>query len=83
MTVKQGNYRQMIQEYSLPQLDDLYMQNLWYQQDWTTPHTARETMAILRASLPGRLISRFGEVPWPPRSLDLTPPDFFLLGYLI
>ena len=74
------NYRQMIQEYLLPQLQDLNMHNLWFQQDGATPHTARETIAILRAAFPGRLISRFDDVPWPPRSPDLTPPDFFLWG---
>jgi len=26
---------------------------------------------------PQRVISRFGDVPWPPRSPDLTAPDFF------
>ena len=44
------NYRQMIQEYLLPQLKNLDMQNLWLQQDGATPHTARETMAILYKS---------------------------------
>jgi len=29
-----------------------------------------------------RVISRFGDVPWPPCSPDLTAPDFFLWGYL-
>ncbi|GFU24963.1 hypothetical protein TNCV_340051 [Trichonephila clavipes] len=28
------------------------------------------------------LISRFGPVNWPPRSWDLTPLDYFLLGYV-
>ena len=65
------------EEYLLPQPEDLDMQNLWLQQDEATPHTARKTMAILRAAFPC-LISRFGDVPWPPRSPDLTPPDFFL-----
>ena len=74
------NYRHMIQEYLLLQLKNLDMQNLWFQQDGATPHTARETMAILRAAFPGRSISRVGEVPWPPRSPDLTPPDFFPWG---
>jgi len=30
----------------------------------------------------GRLISRFGDVPCPPRSSDLSSCDFFLWGYL-
>ena len=38
-------------------------------------------MTLLKASFPGRLISRFGDVPWPPRSPDLTSPDFFPWGY--
>ena len=59
VTVKGDNYRQMIQEYLLPRLEHLDMQNLWFQH---TPDTARETMAILRAAFPGRLVSRFGDV---------------------
>ena len=32
---------------------------------------------------PGHLISRFGDLPWPPRSPDLSTCDFvFLCGYL-
>ena len=31
---------------------------------------------------PGRIISWFGDVPWPPGSPDLTAPDYFLWGYL-
>ena len=29
-----------------------------------------------------RVLSRFGDQNWPPRSCDLTPLDFFLWGYL-
>jgi hypothetical protein len=39
-------------------------------------------MALLRERFPGRVISRFGDINWPPRSPDLTAPDFFLWGYL-
>ena len=31
---------------------------------------------------PQTLISRYGDVNWPPRSPDLTIPDFYLWGYL-
>jgi len=30
----------------------------------------------------GHLISRFGDVPWPPHSPDLSTCDFFLWGFL-
>ena len=33
-------------------------------------------------TFPGMWIGRRGPVEWPPRSPDLTPPDFFLWGYL-
>ena len=39
-------------------------------------------MALLRDFFPNKLISRFGDIPWPPRSPDLTPMEFFLWGYL-
>ena len=51
---------------------------LWFQQDCATAHTAVISIAALRRLFPQRVISRFGDVPWPPRSPDLTAPDFFL-----
>lgn len=47
-----------------------------------TYHTATETMQLLQASFPERVISRPEEVIWPPKSYDLTPLDFFLWGFL-
>ena len=38
--------------------------------------------AWLDEHFPGRWIGRRGPVEWPPRSPDLTAPDFFLWGYL-
>ena len=40
------------------------------------------SIAVFRRFFPQRVISRFGDVPWPRHSLDLTAPDFFLWGYL-
>ena len=39
-------------------------------------------MAAFRRLFPQRVISRYGDVPWPPRSPDLTAPDFFQWDYL-
>ena len=39
-------------------------------------------MTIVRNMFPGHFISRFGDVPWPPRSTDLSMCNFFLWGYL-
>ena len=46
------------------------------------PYKIQITQEMLKAIFPNRLISRFGDVPWPPRSPDLSAPDFFLWGYL-
>ncbi|GFV15410.1 DUF4817 domain-containing protein [Trichonephila clavipes] len=55
---------------------------LWFQQDGATCHTARATIDLLKNTFGDRLISRFGPVNWPPRSCDLTPLDYFLRGYV-
>jgi hypothetical protein len=39
-------------------------------------------MALLLEGFPGRVISRCGDINWPPRSPDLTAPGFSLWGYL-
>jgi len=40
------------------------------------------SIAALRRLFTKRVISRFGDVPWPPRSPGLTAPGFSLWGYL-
>lgn len=82
LTVTGERYREMLQNFLAPQIQQFNLQNMWFQQDGATCHTARETMNLLRTLFPGRLISRFGDVSWPPRSPDLTAPDFFLWGFL-
>jgi len=57
-------------------------EDMWFQQDTTTCHTAHATMNILCERFEGMVISYNGNVNWPPRSCDLTPLDFFLWGYL-
>lgn len=84
ITVNGVSYRRMLNDYFLPSRREhpAYSSHTWFQQDGATPHTSRETMALLREFFPRKLISRFGDIPWPPRSPDLTPVDFFLWGYL-
>ena len=45
-------------------------------------HEAVISIAALRCLFPQWVISCFSDVPWPPRSPDLTAPDVFLWGYL-
>lgn len=88
-TVNQENYREMIDQFYLPELRTqsrrrnlIQMRTQWFQQDGAPPHTARETRRFLNRHFPGRFISLHEDVEWPPYSPDLTPPDFFLWGYL-
>jgi hypothetical protein len=55
---------------------------VWFQQDGATAHTAQNSMAVVRGMFPQHVISRCGDVEWPPRSPDLSAWDFFLGGYL-
>ena len=80
--MKGVRHREMITNFLWPELEDMDVGDMWFQQDGATCHTANETMALLRNKFNGRVISRNGDVNWPPRSCDLTPLDFFLWGYL-
>ncbi|GFY35889.1 hypothetical protein TNCV_4842631 [Trichonephila clavipes] len=68
----------MITNFFIPNLNNHDVQELWFQQDGATCHTARATIDLLKDTFGDRLISRFGPVNWPPRSCDLTPQDYFL-----
>ncbi|GFV93319.1 uncharacterized protein TNCV_3685421 [Trichonephila clavipes] len=72
----------MITNFFIPELNNHDGQELWFQQDGATCHTARATIDLLKDMFGDRLISRFGPVNWPPRSYDLTPLDYFLSGYV-
>ncbi|KAJ4442536.1 hypothetical protein ANN_04123 [Periplaneta americana] len=48
--------------------------------DGASPHFDRRVRNRLNATFPDRWIGRGGPVPWPPRSPDLSPLDFFLWG---
>ncbi|GFT63535.1 uncharacterized protein TNCV_870081 [Trichonephila clavipes] len=80
VTVNGDRYRAMITNFFIPQLNNHDVQELWFQQDGATCHTARATIDFLKDTFGDRLISRFGPVNWPPRSCDLTPLDFFSVG---
>ncbi|GFT91255.1 tc3a_0 protein [Trichonephila clavipes] len=82
VTVNGDRYRAMITNFFIPELNKHDVQELWFQQDGATCHTARAIIDLLKDTFGDRLISRFGPVNWPPRSCDLTPLDYFLWGYV-
>lgn len=55
---------------------------IWFQHDGAPAHFSRHVRHHLDVKYPGRWIGRGGPIPWPPRSPDLSPIDFFLWGYM-
>lgn len=84
VTVNSERYIAMLENFFIPEFRrrGIDTRNVWFQQDGATAHTARASMEVVRRIFPGHVISRFGDVPWPPRSPDLSAPDYFLWGYL-
>lgn len=57
-------------------------QQMWYQHDGAPAHCAANVRDWLNRRFPARWIGRGGHIPWPARSPDLTPLDFFLWGHV-
>ncbi|GFV19780.1 transposable element Tc3 transposase [Trichonephila clavipes] len=72
----------MITNFFIPELNNHDVQEMWFQLDGATCHTARATIDLLKDTFADRLISLSGPVNWPPSSCDLTPLDYFLWGYV-
>lgn len=66
----------------LEEVDLRTRRTMWFQQDGAPPHYARAVRQHLDELFPAQWIGRGGPIVWPPRSPDLTSPDFFLWGYL-
>ena len=72
----------MLEDYLWPELDELDINDMWFQQDGATSHKACVTIDLLKGKFGERIILRNGPVEWPPRSCDLTPLDFLLCGHI-
>lgn len=84
VTVNTERYTTMLEGFFTSEIENSRIVNsrTWFQQDGATSHTSNQSMETVKQMFPGRLISRRGDILWPPRSPDLTPLDFFLWGYL-
>lgn len=56
-------------------------ERMWLQHDGAPAHYCRQVREYLNESYPSRWIGRGGTIPWPARSPDLNPLDYFLWGY--
>jgi hypothetical protein len=80
-TVTSARYVEMINSFLLTELHRrrVNMQQIWFQQDGVTAHT-RALMQVVRDVFPQHVISRFGNIHWPPRSPDLSACDHSFVG---
>jgi len=53
-----------------------------FMQDGAPPHFNCFVTDVLNERFPDAWIGRDGPIPWPPRSPDLSPLDFFLWRYI-
>ncbi|GFW48295.1 uncharacterized protein TNCV_1108581 [Trichonephila clavipes] len=56
VTVNGDRYRAMITNFFIPELNNQDVQELWFQQDGATCHTARATIDLLKDTFDDRLI---------------------------
>ena len=75
VTDNRERYRSMITNFLWPQLKEVDLDNIWFQRDQATCHTARATTELLREKFEDSIISRNYDIEWPSRSCDLTPLD--------
>lgn len=82
-SVNGQSYLAMLEEQFWPEVEPLVeAHQLYFQQDGASAHYAKQVRDWLDEKFPARWIGRRGPIEWPPRSPDLTPPDFFLWGVL-
>jgi hypothetical protein len=81
--VNAHSYLNLLQEKFWPEIEQRdTAQHLYFQHDGAPPHYAMIVRQWLDKKFPQRWLGRRGPIDWPPRSPDLTPPDFFLWGLL-
>ena len=84
VTVTKERYVEVLEDY-WKELKSLYpslMSKFWFQQDGASPHTSHLSRDWLRDHFGKRVVSLKTDFEWAPHSPDLSPPDFFLWGYL-
>lgn len=72
---------ELLPRYLARDAPNVVRRRLWFQQDGAPAHWAVNVRHLLDRQYPDRWIGRDGPIPWPPRSPDLNPLDFFLWGH--
>ena len=71
----------MLKEVVWPQIKfQVTRYHYWYQQDGAPVHITNEVREWLKKKFDGRVISRMMDQPWPAKSPDLSPLDYWFWG---
>ena len=81
-TMNSERYHDILQTIVFPILTQRRNRTKVYQQDGAPPHFATIVRNSLDCYLNNRWIGRGGPIMWPPRSPDLSVPDFWLWGQI-
>lgn len=82
-TVNSNNYLTMLKDHVIPQLKQRrVLSRTIFMQDGAPPHFATTVRQFLKEQFGDRLISRGCDIPWPPRSPDLSPLDYWFWAWL-
>ena len=70
----------MLNEFLFTKIEEEDIDNIWFEQDCATCHTAEATFDVLRPVFKDRIISCRADVVWPLRGWDLSLFDYYLWG---
>ena len=74
-------YIQILRDEIIPEVQRRGLMQTWHlQQDGAPPHTAMRTREFLNEIFPNKWVGKFGPIPLPARSPDLTSPDKCFVG---
>ena len=84
MTVTKKRYVEVLKTFKreLQTFFPSLMSKFWFKLDGASSHTSNLSRDWLKENFGGRVISLKTDMEWAPFSPDLSPPDFFLWGYL-
>jgi hypothetical protein len=76
-------YFDMLQQFLIPQLDEIDQEGcIYFQQEGAHAHYLEKVLEYLNTRFPSQWIGQAVPIAWPPRSLDLTTLNFFLWGFV-
>jgi hypothetical protein len=78
-TANSTYYLDMLEVFAVPQMAHL-QPNAFLQQDGTPSHWGLTVRESVNKTFPSRWIGPNGSIPWSPRSPDINPIEFYLLG---